>query len=547
MGVLSDVLHGAGYVLDTPGSLLRGLLAGRPGSRVSGDELIGGKPDDFTLGGFLTSLATDPLMLLGGAGVGAKLLGRGGKLARPLSAAVEAKPFSAVAEAKPLTSALPEAAAVMPAAQEAAPIWYSRTQQAIERMPESIKGESAVNYLKKLGAPPEELQWTRMGEAAKPGTRVGKADLAKHFDENKIVVEEKLLADNPEHLKRIAQLQAEEDALGRISPTGAMLSPEQHARLQQIQRELHETTSPVGSGPRYSNYKTPGGENYRELLLTIPKMPAAQSGVSPIKWRQSYQSSHWKEPNVIAHVRFQDKVGPQGQRILHIEEIQSDWHQAGKAHGYRKPGEAPLPKGYELEGFPSASSVPDAPFKENWHELAMKRMLRYAADNGYDAVGWSPGAIVQKLTGGKFAGQQQFYDQVLPGFVNKYAKQWGGQVSQATPARESLSQGELLSQITRPIAEEGARSLRMTVPDFLDAVANNPDAVLGRVPPLVEMSVRRRLAALQTPQPHMLPMNPQMREAIRRGQPLLNLAPWLAGGAAGGGALSAFMPGAPNG
>ncbi|MBQ5639420.1 MAG: hypothetical protein IIV12_00835, partial [Bacteroidales bacterium] len=37
------------------------------------------------------------------------------------------------------------------------------------------------------------------------------------------------------------------------------------------------------------------------------------------------------------------------------------------------------------------SAVPDAPFDKNWHELAMKRMLRYAAENGYDAVAWTKG------------------------------------------------------------------------------------------------------------------------------------------------------------
>lgn len=35
--------------------------------------------------------------------------------------------------------------------------------------------------------------------------------------------------------------------------------------------------------------------------------------------------------------------------------------------------------------------VPDAPFDKNWHELAMKRMLRYAAENGYDKVAWTTG------------------------------------------------------------------------------------------------------------------------------------------------------------
>ncbi len=35
--------------------------------------------------------------------------------------------------------------------------------------------------------------------------------------------------------------------------------------------------------------------------------------------------------------------------------------------------------------------VPDAPFDKNWHELAFKRMLRYAAENGYDHLAWTTG------------------------------------------------------------------------------------------------------------------------------------------------------------
>lgn len=32
-----------------------------------------------------------------------------------------------------------------------------------------------------------------------------------------------------------------------------------------------------------------------------------------------------------------------------------------------------------------------APFEKNWHELAMKRILRFAAENGYDKVAWTTG------------------------------------------------------------------------------------------------------------------------------------------------------------
>lgn len=39
----------------------------------------------------------------------------------------------------------------------------------------------------------------------------------------------------------------------------------------------------------------------------------------------------------------------------------------------------------------SKDAVPVAPFEKNWHELAMKRILRFAAENGYDKVAWTTG------------------------------------------------------------------------------------------------------------------------------------------------------------
>jgi hypothetical protein len=64
----------------------------------------------------------------------------------------------------------------------------------------------------------------------------------------------------------------------------------------------------------------------QELLALQAKKQSAPS---------SYQSKHWKEdPNVLAHMRVQDRRGPNGEKILHVEEIQSDWHQEGRKKGY---------------------------------------------------------------------------------------------------------------------------------------------------------------------------------------------------------------------
>jgi hypothetical protein len=124
--------------------------------------------------------------------------------------------------------------------------------------------------------------------------------------------------------------------------------------------------------------------------------------------------------NNVTMAQGERKVPPK--KVLHVEEIQSDWHQEGRKKGYRKQGQPERLKGepYKMDdgsygvkwedgsvndlgwGLDHAERlaaqgklvdlVPDAPFKKNWHELAMKRLLNYAADNGYDSIAITPGA-----------------------------------------------------------------------------------------------------------------------------------------------------------
>jgi hypothetical protein len=136
---------------------------------------------------------------------------------------------------------------------------------------------------------------------------------------------------------------------------------------------------------------------------------------------QDYQSTHFDDtPNILAHIRVQDFKTPDGKKVLLVDEIQSDWHQEGRKHGYKGEHKGEMAeyqkmlkefesganwdedqyeKFYELQdklggsiAAESLSQVPDAPFKKNWHELAMKRVLDYAAENGYDSIAITPGA-----------------------------------------------------------------------------------------------------------------------------------------------------------
>lgn len=51
----------------------------------------------------------------------------------------------------------------------------------------------------------------------------------------------------------------------------------------------------------------------------------------------AYDAPHFGDVgvrNILAHVRTTDTVGPNGERLLNLEEVQSDWHQAGRDFGY---------------------------------------------------------------------------------------------------------------------------------------------------------------------------------------------------------------------
>lgn len=147
-----------------------------------------------------------------------------------------------------------------------------------------------------------------------------------------------------------------------------------------------------------------------------------------------FESNHYLDvPNIIAHIRMNERTDADGKRVLFIEEIQSDWGQKGRKEGFA--GDVPtLPKGLEYKAvangmlgifnteenawalLPStytearayevlqnqrgfgrglmATPVPSAPFvtdTQAWTALALKRAIAYAVDNGFDRIAWTTG------------------------------------------------------------------------------------------------------------------------------------------------------------
>lgn len=201
-----------------------------------------------------------------------------------------------------------------------------------------------------------------------------------------------------------------------------------------IERRFQETT-PAPRGRGYRVKRAPNGHTWDLLNPTgelVERFAAREDAelLADLKNRDRhratpFRSDHWSEPNVLVHVRFDSRTDAEGKRVLFLEEIQGDLHQTARrqggmtAVGYRgqfRLGEPRQESGrtvYPVLGpkgeygtylrradaerrveHDNQSAVPDAPFKGSaWVLLAVKRMLRWAVDHGYDRLAWTPGAL----------------------------------------------------------------------------------------------------------------------------------------------------------
>jgi hypothetical protein len=349
-----------------------------------------------------------------------------------------------------LIGALNKAAKAGETVKKAAP-FYSAVDEAMSNLkrPKGTGIEFLTEVLKQPGVKKAEIADRKLEEAFK-----AKGKMTKEEAQN-------ILARNPPPklqervLEDLSDTQRQEIIDDNMMRYGYDLYNDvPRERMRQWENEIE------GDAIKYGDYQTPGGENYREILLKLPqesekiakadkklklfetayerdptqqnyaqmKMAELELDVAK-KTSTNYKSQHWDDPNVLAHIRVQDRKGANGEKILHVEEIQSDWHQAGRKKGYGPQLEEQYrayyttPDGQQVDiGFGKTpeevermtqaagwnkmpvkietektvrqigEGVPDAPFKKNWHELAMKRLLNYAADNGYDSIAITPGA-----------------------------------------------------------------------------------------------------------------------------------------------------------
>jgi hypothetical protein len=350
------------------------------------------------------------------------------------------------------------------------PPFYSALIRAVEGMKQPRAPASQwLGMIKNAqGVKPEEIAWLGLEDWLNSQTgAVTKEALADFLRANQVEVKEVLKGQSSARqfnsVDRAKEFAAHQFALS-IADLEENYGYSDPADYISLANSLGATISDDKAGTKFQQYQLPGGENYRELLLTLPaqsatlpagyKLTKASStgewvvhdgsgkilSAAPTKQEaidkadsNRFTASHFTEPNILAHVRFNERKDVDGKKVLFIEEIQSDWHQKGRKGGYKQKTVdtsdfkvVPYPpygaEAWEViapEGHPIRSNViyanteadalakarefaqadvnrgvvPDAPFKTAWPELAMKRMIRWAAENGFDRVAWTPGEV----------------------------------------------------------------------------------------------------------------------------------------------------------
>ena len=336
--------------------------------------------------------------------------------------------------------------------------FYSKALKTVsEATTERATGQQWLATLKNSGVKDEEIAWLGLDDYLQGQKMIPKADLDAYVRANQVEIKE---------VTKGGQIELPEGYIWSQGPGGWAIRRSRDRSFVTMehfdkQGALGEATDKEftfeqireieGPPTKFSQHTLPGGENYRELLLTLPntrvnytwtvvdpKTQKATTYASEQAAREAaiggkiaypngeraadFYGGHFEEPNVLAHVRFTERTDAEGKRVLFIEEIQSDWHAKGRRSGYQGEVQALSPEEKtrlnELAGrnnlgpvtglnaeeriefhdllqrnteASAPSGVPDAHFKKTWHELVFRRMVRWGAENDFDRIGWTTG------------------------------------------------------------------------------------------------------------------------------------------------------------
>ncbi len=138
---------------------------------------------------------------------------------------------------------------------------------------------------------------------------------------------------------------------------------------------------------RWERFSLPGHEAYQEFLLQLDN------------WPGNYQPRHYRTRNVLVHIRAGVRRTQDGERVLFLDEVQSDWHADLHAAATQALGKRPLP--------------PKAPFRKEWPLLSLKVMIWWAQRHGLDGLAWSS-AELQSARWRAYGPPELLYKTLLP-------------------------------------------------------------------------------------------------------------------------------------
>ena len=160
-------------------------------------------------------------------------------------------------------------------------------------------------------------------------------------------------------------------------------------------REYLGLRNGVKFNSRFDYLSLYGGNNYREWTLSLND------------YQRIFFGAHHFDHNVLLHIRSTTRHDVQGNKLLFIEELQSDWHQSGQLHGYDTS---------------YWGKVANAPFKKEWTALGLKLMLIHASQNGFDGIAWAGGDIQETRYSKNLHAIKRRYDKEIPKVLNKLGK-----------------------------------------------------------------------------------------------------------------------------
>jgi hypothetical protein len=307
------------------------------------------------------------------------------------------------------------------------PGMYSKAEQLIaEKMGGSARPDQVMGILRE--AKPEELQHLGIQDFLAGKNTIGKKELLEHIQGNLPEIAHDVLTLEEQK----GQIKAGKPQYGQYTLPGGQNYQENLYKLpldpKLVQKEkLDELIFDISSFEA-NNYtmaeiaNNPEGKLAQKLEYLKMMRDELQQRLADSQPKKPFKSIHFKqEPNILSHSRTNERIGPNGERHLFAEEIQSDWHQAGRKGGYQ--GEIPegvtakpfstnfykdqfevvdkknkrlgvYPAKNEQEAIQKWSQekqAPHAPFKKTWHEFISKRLLHDAAEGGYDNVSWTTG------------------------------------------------------------------------------------------------------------------------------------------------------------